>query len=118
MNRDRCEARARAMGLVPKAPLTTVEEQVYVGPEAYDSRIWVAVDAGVPGGGIEGHAFLFGAFLRSCLIVHLSTRIPSAKDEAVLSSRLAVANARVLRGVTVGAPRTTVDATVPRDKPR
>lgn len=117
MNRQRCEERARAIGLVPKGQLTTVEDQVYVGPDAYDSRIWVALDAGKPGGGVEGHVFLFGAFLRRCLLVHLATSVPSAKDEEVLASRLAIANARIVKAITVDPLRTTDDATIPRDKP-
>lgn len=117
MNRQRCEVRARELGLVPKGELTTVEDHVTVGPEAYDSRIWVALDPAKPGGAVEGHVFLFGAFLRRCLLVHVSTVVPSAKDEDVLSSRLAIARARIVGGLTLDPLRTTDDATVPRDKP-
>lgn len=117
MNRQRCEVRARELGQVPKADLTTVEDHVTTGPEAYDSRIWVALDAAKPGGAVEGHVFLFGAFLRRCLIVHVSTVVPSAKDEDILSSRLAIARARIVGGLTLDPLRTTDDATVPRDKP-
>jgi hypothetical protein len=117
MNRQRCEARARDLGFVPKGELTTVEDHVTVGPEAYDSRVWVALDAAKPGGAVEGHVFLFGAFLRRCLLVHVSTVVPSAKDEDVLSSRLAIARARIIGGLTLDPMRTTDDATVPRDRP-
>jgi hypothetical protein len=117
VNRQKCEARARELGWVTQATLTTVEDEVTIGPEAYDSRIWVAVDAAKPGGAIEGHVYLFGAFLRRCLLVHVSTKVPSAKDEDVLSERLALARARIVRGLTVDPPRTSEDATVPRDKP-
>lgn len=119
MNRQRCEERARAIGMVPanSERLTTLEDQVHVGPEAYDSRIWVALDPGKPDGGVEGHVFLFGAFLRRCLLVHLSTTVPNARDEEVLASRLAIANARILKAITIDPPRTTDDAVVPRDKP-
>jgi len=117
MNRGKCEARARDLGWVPSATLTTVEEQVTVGPEAYDSRVWVALDAARPGGAVDGHVYLFGAFIRRCLFVHLQTRVPSAADEDVLSERLAVARARIVRGLAIDPPRTTDDATVPRDKP-
>ncbi len=116
VNRQKCEARARDLGWVPSAPLTTVEDKVTVGPEAYDSRIWIAIEAGKPGGAIEGHVFLFGGFVRSCLLVHLVTGVASAAEEDVLSSRLAAASARVLRGITLDPPRTTDDAEVPRDK--
>jgi hypothetical protein len=116
VNRQKCEARARALGWVTSTTLTTVEDQATIGPEAYDSRIWVALDAAKPGGELEGHVYLFGAFIRRCLLVHVSTKVPSAKDEEVLSERLALARARIVRGLTLDPPRTTDDATVPRDK--
>ena len=117
MNRHRCEARARARGYVPEAHLTTLEDDVVTFPGAYDSRVWVALDAGRPGGGIDGHVFLFGAFLRRCLLVHLTTGVPSAKDDDVLSSRLAIARARIIGGLSLDPLRTTDDAAVPRDRP-
>jgi hypothetical protein len=116
MNRQKCEARARALGWVPRATLTTVEDETTIGPEAYDARIWVALDAAKPGGELEGHVYFFGAFIRRCLLVHVATKVPSAKDEDVLSERLALARARIVRGLTIDPPRTTDDATVPRDK--
>ena len=116
VNRQKCEARARELGWVTSKTLTTVEDEVTVGPEAYDSRIWVALDAAKPGGELEGHVYLFGAFIRRCLLVHLSTKVPSAKDVDVLSERLALARARIVRGLTIDPPRTTDEATVPRDK--
>jgi len=117
MNRHRCEERARARGWVPKSTLTTVEDEVHVGPDAYDSRVWVAIDAAKEGGGVEGHVYLFGAFLRRCLLVHLSTSVPSASDQAVLASRLAIGSTRIVKAITLDPPRTTDDANVPRDKP-
>ncbi len=118
VNRRKCEDRARALGWVPpETRLSTVEDEVVTGPELYDSRVWVALDPGRPGGAIEGHVFLFGGFLRSCLLVHFVTAVPSAKDEDVISSRLALAETRIVRGIALDAPRTTDDAAVPRDKP-
>ena len=117
MNRQKCEERARELGWVPSKTLTTVEDQVTVGPEAYDSRVWVALDAAKPGGALDGHVYLFGAFLRRCLFVHLSTRVPSATDEDILSERLAMVRARMIRGLVLDPLRVTDDATVPRDKP-
>lgn len=117
VNRKKCEERARALGFVTSTTLTTVEDEVTIGPEAYDSRIWVALDAAKPGGALEGHVFLFGAFIRRCLIVHVSTRVASAKDEEVLSERLALARGRIVRGLTIDPPRVTDDAVVPRDRP-
>jgi hypothetical protein len=116
MNRQRCEDRARARGWVASRTLTTVDDQVHVGPDAYDSRVWVAIDAARPGGGLEGHVYLFGAFLRRCLLIHLTTSVPSANDEAVLASRLAVGTTRIVKAVALDPPRTTDDAVVPRDK--
>ena len=40
-----------------------------------------------------------------------------APDEDVLSERLALARARIVRGLTIDPPRINEDATVPRDKP-
>lgn len=116
VNRQKCEARARDLGWVTSTKLTTVEDATTIGPEAYDSRIWVALDAAKPGGALEGHVYLFGAFIRRCLLIHVSTVVASAKDEDVLSERLALARARIVRGLTIDPPRTTDDATVPRDK--
>lgn len=117
VNRQKCEVRARNLGWVTSTNLTTVDDETTVGPEAYDSRIWVALDAAKPGGALEGHVYLFGAFIRRCLLVHVSTVVASAKDEGVLSERLALARARIVRGLTVDPPRVTDEATVPRDKP-
>lgn len=119
MNRHRCSERARARGWFDERLLDTVEDRSQVGPEAYDSRVWVAVDAGGKPDkkSLTGHVFLFGAFLRQCLLVHLTTSVPSREDEAVLATRLAVASTRIAGGVTVDPLRTTDSATVPRDKP-
>lgn len=117
VNRQKCEARARALGWVTSKTLTTVDDETTIGPEAYDSRIWVALDAMRPGGALEGHVYLFGAFIRRCLLVHVSTTVPSAQDEDVLSERLALARARIVRGLIIDPPRISDDAAVPRDKP-
>lgn len=119
-SRARCEARARELGWVPdgpRAPLTTVEEHVQTGPEAYDSRVWVALQPGKPGGPVQGHVFLFGGFLRQCLFVHFATEVPSSHDEDVLAARLALVRTRVLRGLELDPPRVTEEAEVPRTKP-
>lgn len=117
VNRQKCELRARALGWVTSTTLTTVDDERTIGPEAYDSRIWVALDAAKQGGALEGHVYLFGAYIRRCLLVHVSTSVASARDEGVLSERLALARARIVRGLTVDPPRITDEATVPRDKP-
>jgi hypothetical protein len=123
MNHDRCGTRARELGWLPRTTdhakaetLTTVEEEVQTGPDAYDSRIWVAIDPGASEGSLEGHVFLFGAFLRRCLLVHYTTRVASPKEESVLASRLAVASSRIVKGIAIDPLRTTDSAQVPRDR--
>lgn len=118
MNRERCEARARETGFVPNAHLVTVDDEVTVSPGPYDSRVWVAIDtpadAKSPSGALHGHVFLFGAFLRQCLLVHFETTVDSQGEEPALSSRLAMARARIVRDMSLDPPRTTPFAEVPR----
>ena len=117
MNRQRCEERARKLGWVPSARLTTVDDHVITGPEAYDSRVWVALDPDHADTRVDGHVFLFGAFLRKCLLVHLTTSVATVKDEAVLAGRLAIAADRIVKEITLDPLRVTDDAALPRDKP-
>lgn len=120
MNRHRCEERARALGMIPTGTsksFTTVEDAVWVGPEAYDSRVWVAIEAAKPGGGVTGHVFLFGSYIRNCLLIHLSTTVPTAKDEEILATRLAVAEERIVKAIALDPPRTTNDAELPKERP-
>ncbi len=116
MNRERCEERARNRGLVEES-LSTVEDAVTVGPDAYDTRVWVAVkpgkDTSAP---VVGHVYAFGAFIRRCLFLDFATEV-AAKDEEALSSRLALVKVRVVGGLTLDAPRTTADAEIPAEKP-
>jgi hypothetical protein len=90
---------------------------VWVGPEAFDSRVWVAIEPGKPGGAVAGHVFLFGSYIRRGLFVHLTTIVPNAKEDEVLATRLAVGKEKIVKGITLDAPRTTEDADLPRDKP-
>lgn len=117
MNRERCEQGAKNRGYVPDK-LVTVEDAVTVGPEAFDTRVWVAVkpgkDANAP---VEGHVMAFGAFVRRCLFVDFRSDVPTGKDEQVLSNRLALVKVKLLGGLTLDAPRTTPDAPVVREKP-
>lgn len=120
MNRKRCEERGRAIGVLPASAdkaFMTVEDEVWIGPEAYDSRVWVAIEPGRPGGGVAGHVFLFGSFIRRCLFVHLTTTVPSAKEDEALATRLAIAKEKMVKTIALDAPRTTEDAELPRDKP-
>lgn len=114
VNRQRCEERARNLGWVPNPRLTTVEDHVLTGPDAYDSRLWVALDPDHADTRVDGHVYLFGAFLRKCLLVHLTTSIATTKDEDILATRLAIASDRIVKAVTPDAPRTGEDAVVPR----
>ena len=117
VNHQACEDRARDAGLVPKE-LRTVESVVTVGPEAFDSRIWVAIDGGKDGGtgggknqkGLTGHVFLFGANIRKCLFVHLETTVATPEEEPKLSARLASARVRMLGELKIDPPRTTFES--------
>jgi hypothetical protein len=116
MNRSRCEERARSRGLVPEG-LTTVEDAVTVGPEAFDTRVWVAVKPGKDRDApLVGHVFAFGAFIRRCLLVDFQSEVASAKEEEILSSRLAVVKVRLIGGLALDAPRTIPDADLPAEK--
>ena len=114
MNRQRCEAKSRELGLVPEGELTTVGDEVTVGPEAYDTRVWVALRVGkseqMP---IVGHVMGFGAYIRKCLFFHFTTEVRTAKEESVLSSRLALSRLRMLGRITLD-----VFDDVPREKER
>jgi hypothetical protein len=104
MSRQKCEERARTMGLVALRDPHTVEDVTLAGPGAYDSRVWVALETGTSTQApLSGHVFLFGAFLRKCLFVHYATQVASEREEAVLTSRLAVARLRILPGIGVEA---------------
>jgi len=102
VNRAKCETFTRELGFVPPGELRTVEDLATVGPEAYDTRVWVALrTGGGPGASLEGHVFAFGAYVHKCLFFHFSSEVASDRDEPVLSSRLAVARLRILGGLTV-----------------
>lgn len=114
MNRERCENRAKELGFVPDASLSTVDDETSIVGGSYDARVRVAMGVDARTGALDGHVFLFGAFLRQCLLVHVETSVPSPGEEATLAARLAEARARIVRGITLDPPRTTVDAEVPR----
>jgi hypothetical protein len=120
MNRARCEERARTRGLVPgdpQRPLETVEDTVTVGPEAFDTRVWVAIRPGTNAETpVSGHVFAFGSYVRRCLFVHFESEVPSAKQEEVLSSRLALVKVRLVGAIALDPERTTDIAEVPVEK--
>jgi hypothetical protein len=100
VGRNECEALARDRKLVPPGELHTLESTVDVTQDNYDTRIWVAIEPGSgPGSPVVGHVMAFGRFLRKCYLFDFSTRVDSARDEAVLSDRLAFARARILGGL-------------------
>lgn len=117
VSRHKCEDRARALGWIDDGALTTVDDEVTTGPDAYDSRVRIALETRGASSELVGHVYLFGGFLRRCLLVHLTTRVPSMRDEPALSQRLAVFRARSLRGLTLEAPRVQGNADVPRVTP-
>jgi hypothetical protein len=100
MSRQKCEARATEMGLLALHDPHTIEDLTTVGPDAFDSRIWIALEAGASGSAaLVGHAILVGGYVHKCLLVHYATEVSSEKDESLLTSRLAVARLRILAGV-------------------
>jgi hypothetical protein len=100
--RATCEARARLRKLLPPPGAMVVEDAAGVRPNGDDVRIWVALEPGptaeTP---IRGHAALVGAQMKKCWAVHYETQVPSAKQDADLSARLAVVREGVLERVTV-----------------
>jgi hypothetical protein len=102
VSRQKCEERARDRKLVPDGALTTVEDTVVSGPENFDTRVWVALEPGAtPDAPLVGHVLAFGGFLRKCLVFHFSSAVDSARDEDVLSERLAVARTRILAKIAL-----------------
>jgi len=102
MNRQKCQERAVTMGLLALHDPRTLEDATTVGPGAFDSRVWIAVEAGPTAGApITGHAVLVGGSIRKCLFVHYATEVASVNDEPLLTSRLAVARLRILAGVQI-----------------
>jgi hypothetical protein len=100
VNRQRCQERAIETGLLSLHDPRTIEDETTIGPDAFDSRIWIALEPGAsPGVPVTGHALLIGGFVHKCLFVHYVTDVASEKDEPTLTARLAVARLRILGGV-------------------
>lgn len=104
VGRSQCEALSRGRKLVPAGDLRTLEDEALLTQRTFDTRVWVAVD---PGGGPEhplvGYVMAFGGFLRKCFAFVFSTQVDTARDEPVLSSRLAFARARIFDGLELDA---------------
>jgi hypothetical protein len=104
VNRQKCQQRASETGLLALHDAHTIEDSVTVGPDAFDSRVWIALEAGASSdAALMGHALLVGGFIRKCLFVHYVTEVSSEREEALLTSRLAVARLRVLSGIQMEA---------------
>jgi hypothetical protein len=100
MNRATCEERAVQLGLVPRGPLRTVENEVLRGPDELDTRIWVVLEPGLSDASpVTGHVFAFGAHLRKCMMFRYETHVSSARDGEELSARLARVRSRVIPGI-------------------
>jgi len=83
---------------------SSVEDQATVGPDAYDTRIWVALSAGrAAGAPLVGHVFAFGAYIHKCLFFHFASEVASDRFEDALSSRLATARLRIFGGLALEA---------------
>jgi hypothetical protein len=114
VGRRECEAAARDRKLVPSGELSTLEDSVEMTLENFDTRVWVAVEPGpTPESPVVGHVMAFGGFLRKCYAFDFATRVDTARDASVLSSRLAYARSRILGGLQLEG--LTV---VPREAPR
>ncbi|MEO8797043.1 MAG: hypothetical protein ABI551_04090, partial [Polyangiaceae bacterium] len=115
VNRAMCEARARALGLVPKAlaAATTIEDESFVSAQDFDTRAWVSMRPGPKEGELTGDLFAFGAHVRKCLFVHFVTIVASEKEADTLSERLAAARLHIL-----GDLRLDEIEAVPRQAPR
>jgi hypothetical protein len=69
-----------------------------------------------PDAPVGGHIFAFGAFIRQCLFVHFESEVPSAKEEEVLSSRLALVKVRLVGAIALDPKRTSEGAEIPLQK--
>jgi hypothetical protein len=113
VGRTQCEELARTRKLVPSRDLQTLDQEIAVTQQTFDTRIWVALEVGgAPDRPLVGHVMAFGGFLRKCYIFDFSTEVDRAADESVLSSRMAFARARILGGLELES-----FDTAPRDTP-
>jgi len=101
MSRQRCETRTRELGIFPDAELETVADDHVTEPAGYDTRLWIAID---PRGsrGLVGHVIAVGGHVRRCIFFHFETVVPAGKED-VLTSRLALARARIWKGLELGS---------------
>lgn len=90
VNRASCEDKARAAGLVPRAMAgaQTIEDEAVVGPDDFDTRVWVSIRHGEKGE-LVGDVLAFGAHVRKCLFFHAASIVASEQQADALSERLA-----------------------------
>jgi len=113
VGRSQCEDLARARKLVEADGLRTLEDEIVLTQETFDTHILVALAVGSgPGRPLVGHVMAFGGFLRKCYVFDFVTEVDDVAQEPVLSARLAFARARILGGLELNA-----FAAVPRDAP-
>jgi hypothetical protein len=104
VGRTQCESLARTRRLIPPGQWQTLEDEVTITQQTFDTRIWVALEAGGgPDRPLVGRVMAFGGFLRKCYVFDFSTEVDGAADEPVLSSRMAFARARILGGLELDA---------------
>ena len=113
VGRDQCQAAAEERKLVPAGPFQTLEDETQVTQRTFDTRIEVLIaSGGDPSQPLVGHVMAFGGFLRKCFVFDYSTEVPNAQSADTLSSRLAVAQTRILGGLAIDAL-----AAPPRERP-
>ena len=100
VGRAQCEDLARARKLVAADGLRTLEDEIGVTQETFDTDIRIALETETsPERPLVGHVMAFGGFLRKCYVFDFVTQVGDASQEPVLSARLAFARARILGGL-------------------
>ncbi|HLK38862.1 MAG TPA: hypothetical protein VKU41_19005 [Polyangiaceae bacterium] len=126
VGRTQCEDLARERRLAPadgpRSSTTLLADEVTMTQETFDTHIRVALESGASAQApLVGRVTAFGGFLRKCYVFLFSTRVDSAAQEPVLSSRLAFARTRILGGLELDAfaspPRDTRDGPRPARTP-
>jgi hypothetical protein len=113
VGRDQCKSAAEERKLVTTGPFQTLDDQTQITQQTFDTRIEVVIASGSdPSQPLVGHVMAFGGFLRKCYVFDYSTEVPNARAAEILSSRLALAQTRILGGLVLDAI-----ASPPRDEP-
>lgn len=113
-SRGLCEERGRALGVVPRGNLKTVEDEVLRMATDFDARVWTAVQPGLTEEApVTGFVFAFAGYLRKCLLFRYETQVPSGRADGALSERLALVRSRMLPALQVEGI-----GTLPRERAR